>query len=178
MSVNLKQRLCFWLAIFFASFALPLSVHADEIRPAYLQLTQIDSQVFDVLWKVPARGENERLSLQVRFSDDVRAPENISSAFIGGAHLQRWQISHPSQLKNATIIIDGLPQTTTEALLRIEFLNGTSVIHRITPSAPEYLIAEPPSVMQVVTTYLVLGVEHILIGIDHLLFVFVLLLLV
>ena len=32
--------------------AVPTS--ADEFRPAYLQLTQIDAETYGVLWKVPA----------------------------------------------------------------------------------------------------------------------------
>ena len=54
--------------------------------------------------------------------------------------------------------------------------------HVVEPSpyadAPSVVIPERPSSLEVIRTYTVLGVEHILLGIDHLLFVLALLLLV
>jgi hydrogenase/urease accessory protein HupE len=46
------------------------------------------------------------------------------------------------------------------------------------PESPALVVEESPSVWQVAWTYLVLGVEHILLGTDHLLFVLALVLLV
>jgi hydrogenase/urease accessory protein HupE len=166
------------LILIVGSVFFPALTSADEMRPAYLQITQVEVQTFDVLWKVPARGENERLSLRAQFSDEVNNTGEVIDGFVGGAHLQRWQISHPDKLQNATVTIDGLIQSSSEVLLRIEYLDGKANIHRLTPASPSYLVAEPPGLMQVVGTYTVLGIEHILIGIDHLLFVLVLLMLV
>jgi hydrogenase/urease accessory protein HupE len=63
-------------------------------------------------------------------------------------------------------------------LLRVDYLDGNSSNQRLTPAAPSVTIPERPSAFEVVRTYTVLGVEHILLGIDHLLFVLALLLLV
>ena len=35
-------------------------IQADEMRPAYLELQQIDADAYDVIWKVPARGPEQR----------------------------------------------------------------------------------------------------------------------
>jgi hydrogenase/urease accessory protein HupE len=63
-------------------------------------------------------------------------------------------------------------------LLRVDYLDGTASNQRLTPDAPTVTIPERPSALEVVRTYTVLGVEHILLGIDHLLFVLALLLIV
>jgi hydrogenase/urease accessory protein HupE len=56
-------------------------------------------------------------------------------------------------------------------LVRVERLDGTTQVTRLTPAHPSFLVEASPSPWYVVRTYLVLGVEHILTGIDHLLFV-------
>ena len=42
---------------------------AHEVRPAYLELRQTAADTFDVLWKVPALGDNMRLGLYVRLPE-------------------------------------------------------------------------------------------------------------
>ena len=66
----------------------------------------------------------------------------------------------------------------TDVLVRVENLDDTTQVTRVTPSSPSFVVAATPSALEVTRTYLVLGVEHILFGIDHLLFVLALLILV
>jgi len=63
-------------------------------------------------------------------------------------------------------------------LVRIERLDGTTQVGRVTPDAPDFVVTAAASSAEVALTYLKLGVEHILLGIDHLLFVLALLILV
>jgi hypothetical protein len=42
---------------------------AHEVRPAYLELRQTAADTFDVLWKVPALGDNMRLGFYVRLPE-------------------------------------------------------------------------------------------------------------
>jgi hypothetical protein len=44
-----------WIVLLLAGFA---TAEADEFRPAYLQLRQLDATTYDVLWKVPAIDAN------------------------------------------------------------------------------------------------------------------------
>ena len=37
---------------------LAAAVSAHEVRPAYLELRQTGAETYDVLWKVPARGDD------------------------------------------------------------------------------------------------------------------------
>jgi hydrogenase/urease accessory protein HupE len=64
----------------------------------------------------------------------------------------------------------------TDALVRVQFADGTQWTERLTPAEPAAVVPLRESAFAVARVYLVLGVEHILLGIDHLLFVLALLL--
>jgi hydrogenase/urease accessory protein HupE len=66
----------------------------------------------------------------------------------------------------------------TDVLVRVENLDSTTQVTRVTPSSPSFVVAVAPGALEVCRTYMVLGVEHILFGLDHLLFVLALLILV
>ena len=157
---------------------LPMIGSAHEMRPGYLEIRESDIDTYDVLWKVPARGNNLRLGLFVRFADDVEMVTEPVAGFMGGAHIQRMRIRRDGGLTGSTVTIDGLESTFTDVLLRLERANGTEITHRMTPAAPSYVIEAEPGFGQVAWTYFMLGVEHILLGIDHLLFVLALLIVV
>ena len=72
--------------------------------------------------------------------------------------------------------IDGLESTMTDALVRIEFIDGGEWVGRLTPGAPQATIPARQGGWDVAATYLKLGVEHIMLGVDHLLFVLALIL--
>jgi hydrogenase/urease accessory protein HupE len=74
-------------------------------------------------------------------------------------------------LRGTTLRIGGLAGTMTDALVRIEFADGTSWTQRLTPGQPSASIPARQSVFAVAGVYVKLGVEHILTGVDHLLFV-------
>ena len=127
---------------------------------------------------MPALGDGLRLSLYVRFADDVEIVTEPVAGFLGGAHTQRMRIRRVGGLTGSTVTIDGLKSTFTDVLLRLERVNGVEITHRLTPAAPSYVFEAEPGYGQVAWTYFVLGVEHILLGIDHLLFVLALLIVV
>ncbi len=164
------------LVLFGFAFAAQ-TVHAHEVRPAYLELKQTAVDAFDVMWKVPARGDR-RLGLYVRLPESSKIVGEPRGMFRGGAYIERWSIVDPGALVGSTIRIDGLNTTLTDVLVRIERLDGTTQVERLTPEKPSLLIEASPSLWQFSWTYFVLGTEHILFGIDHLLFVLALLLLV
>ena len=56
---NLVLSVCFGAIL--VALSSPVSGH--EVRPAYLELRQTGSETYDVLWKVPARGDNMRLGI-------------------------------------------------------------------------------------------------------------------
>lgn len=153
----------------------PLASFAHEVRPAYLELREVQAGEFAVLWKTPMRGDM-RLSLTPEFSGRTENLTPIATRESGGAALQTWRLRTNEPLRGQSLRIVGLDTTLTDALARIEFADGTTWLRRLTPQAPAAVISEKPSGWSVAGEYLKLGVEHILLGIDHLLFVLALLL--
>jgi hypothetical protein len=171
------------LAICAALLALGIGAGADvawahEVRPAYVGITERAPETYDVVFKVPALGEALRLGLALRLPDGVELVEPPRGAFAGRAHVERSRIRRAGGLAGATIAIDGLAATLTDALVRIELADGAVQTLRVTPDAPSFTVAAAPAAGAVARTYLALGVEHILLGVDHLLFVLALLILV
>jgi hypothetical protein len=162
--------------IFLAAFASGLSAH--EVRPAYLELRETAPETYDVLWKVPARGGNMRLSLQIEFPSDTTNVTTSRTLFANEASTERWSVKRPNGLTGGTIHIAGLTATMTDVLVRMERLDGTMQVTRLTPSAPSFVVEPAPRALAVARTFTVLGIEHILLGLDHLLFVLGLLLIV
>jgi hypothetical protein len=92
--------------------------------------------------------------------------------------IERRRIRCERSLGGARILIRGLEATQTDVLVDIQRTDGGVVTTRLTPSRPDFIIPAKPSRLAVFSTYLRLGVEHILTGVDHLLFVLCLILLV
>jgi hydrogenase/urease accessory protein HupE len=152
------------------------STQAHEVRPGYLEIREAAEDSFDLTWKVPANGE-------YRLAMYVRLPENCSGtpahgSFVEAAFVERWRVSCPGGLVGRTIAIDGLSATRTDVLARVERRDGTTQTARLSPEQTSFVVDAAPSSLDVVKTYFVLGVEHILLGVDHLLFVLGLLFLV
>lgn len=150
-------------------------VSAHEVRPAYLELTQKDSESYNILWKVPGLGENLHLGLDMALPSrctNITQPRGI---MVNNSYTERWEIKCSGGLNGDTIRFNGLSGTATDVLVRLVRLNGSVQIARITPSSPYFVVTPTVQSMEVVRTYSLLGIEHILSGIDHLLFVLALL---
>ena len=160
--------------IFLCVALLALSVvtaHADVYRPAYLELTQTGEDTFDLLWKVPARGPDKRLGLYLVLPTDIETVKPTRTSFVGRAFIETSTIRRAGGLAGAEITIEGLTAVSTEVLVRIERLDGSTEVARLTPSSPSFVVTKVPQFWEVAKTYLVFGVQHILQGMDHLLFV-------
>ena len=164
----MKWTLCVLLVLF------SVTASAHEVRPAYLELHEVQANEFQVLWKTPMRGDL-RLSLSPAFSGRTDAITPIDTRQISGAAIQTWRMQAIEPLRGQTLRIVGLEATMTDTLVRAEFADGTSWTQRLTPGQPAVQIPQRQSALAVAGVYLKLGVEHILLGIDHLLFVLALL---
>jgi hydrogenase/urease accessory protein HupE len=156
---------------------LGAGAQAHEVRPGYLELQQTGPETYDVLWKVPARGDLQ-LAIAPAWPEncDVEgAPRGFAA---GGAATERRAIRCVGGLTEREVAISGLSATMIDVLVRLQRSDGTTQVVRLTPSAPAFVVEEAPRWTAVAATYLGLGVEHILLGIDHLLFVLAMLLLV
>jgi hydrogenase/urease accessory protein HupE len=170
------RRLAILLGVLGALFGH--SARADEIRPGYLEIRQTASDTYSLLFKIPALGDDLRLAIYVNLPEgtsDVAPPQ---ARFNGGAYIERRSIRRGGGLAGETIAIKGLSGTSTDVLVRIESLGGATQTERLSPAKTTFVVQAVPGSSEVATTYLRLGIEHILFGFDHLLFVLVLVILV
>ena len=149
---------------------LSLMAFAHEVRPAYLELRQTAPETYDALWKVPGQGDL-RLGLYVELPTGCTNVSEPRGSMVNNAYSERWTVKCPGGLSGGTIHIAGLSATATDVLVRLERLDGSTQVTRLTPSSPSFVVAKAASAVGVARTYTLLGVEHILSGIDHLLFV-------
>jgi len=148
---------------------LAYTASAHEVRPAYLELREEKPGQFSVTWKTPMLGD-ARLALEPEFSGDVKAITPMTTRKVPGAAVQTWTL-RAQALRGQTVRIRGLEGTMTDALVRMEFADGTSWTERLTPQQPTIVIPAQQGRFSVAGVYLKLGIEHILTGVDHLLFI-------
>jgi hydrogenase/urease accessory protein HupE len=156
--------------------ALPALAH--EVRPAYLELRETAPGHFSVLWRTPILA-GVRLPVVLKLPDSVRnvrdpAVQDLTDSLIE----RRWVDTGPAGLAGLRIEFPGLQLTITDALVRVQMLDGVKSTSIVRPAQPWIEIAASPTGWKVAGTYLYLGVEHILSGVDHLLFILALVLLV
>jgi hypothetical protein len=168
----------FLLIALFASAA-----NAHRLSPAFFGLTETAPNEYAAQWKVSISGgladtlspempEGCVVTGDVRLYvlDDLQTPRDI--------RLQHAVVRCEQPLAGGVFTVAGLERTDTDVLLRIDYADGRSFTHRLVPERPSVVIPERPGTFDVIVTYTLLGVEHILSGVDHLLFVLALLLLV
>jgi hydrogenase/urease accessory protein HupE len=167
-----------WLALtLLLAWAWSPPAPAHQFWPGYLQLRQTGTETYEAMWKVPATS-GLRLRIDAQLPDSCRATSAPIGSFTAGAYIERWNVLCAGGLNSGVITINGLASAATDALIRIERLDGSAQVAMLTADSPAVAIEAAPGWMQIAWTYLGLGVEHILLGIDHLLFVLALLFLV
>jgi hydrogenase/urease accessory protein HupE len=150
---------------------------AHEVRPGYLLIQQVAAERFEVMWRVPARGEM-RLGIYAQLPAQCVVDGQPRSFEQNATFVERWTADCAGGLNGSEVVIAGLQATLTDVLARFERLDGTTQVNRLTPSNPSFVVTDAESWLQVAATYGALGLEHILLGIDHLLFVLALLMIV
>jgi len=68
--VTALQRLLLLAVVLLGGAFAPVQAH--EVRPGYLELRQVDAEMWDLVWKVPAKGD-------LRLALDVELPENCQN---------------------------------------------------------------------------------------------------
>jgi hydrogenase/urease accessory protein HupE len=176
--MRLLAARCLRVLVLAAMALVPLTSLAHEARPAYLEIKETAPGQFSVLFRTPVLA-GTRLPLVLRMPDGVRnvrtpAVEELADSLVE----RRWIDAGANGLAGKRIDIAGLQLTITDALVRIELLDGRTIQAIARPSQPWVEIAATQSQWEVMGTYIVEGVRHILFGADHLLFVLGLLLIV
>ena len=155
-----------------------MPTHADEIRPALLDIKEQNTGLFAVTWKVPTRG-NRLLALTPQLPDSLELLGSPSVQDMPGARIEHATYkNNGAALTGQRIVIEGLPAVQTDVLLLIQLQDGTQHSAILRPGSPEFTIPLEASKLEIAGDYWRMGTIHILEGVDHLLFVLALLLIV
>lgn len=158
----------------FALFLSALSAMAHPLEPGYLQINELGSERYQVIWKVPRTG-SKPMPIDAHLPKICEQNASNDFRFVDSAFVASWSTHCPGGLNGQPIHIVGLDKTSTDTLVRITNAEGLSSTFRLTPNNTQTLIPKKQTRTDVATTYFLLGIEHILLGLDHLLFVFALL---
>ena len=154
------------------------AAQAHESRPAYLEIRETAPGQYALLFRTPVLA-GRRLPLLLGLPagvKDLKAP--VTQELTDSLVERRWIDAGPNGLAGERVEIKGLQFTITDALVRVELLDGRTVQTIARPSQPWVEIAATQAWWEVMGTYAVEGLRHILFGADHLLFVLGLLLIV
>ena len=149
---------------------------AHETRPGYLEIRETAPDHYDILWKRPVGGEVP-VDLVPVFPDACTDPGGARLQQGSGAAILRIALDCEGGLRGQTVGVEGLAGSITDVLLRVVHADGVEETHLLRPTSPTAVIGGVTGWARI-TSYLRLGIQHILLGVDHLLFVLGLLLIV
>ncbi len=150
-------------------------VNAHEVRPALLQIKQTGSSTYDVLWKIPRKGDMLPVIKPI-FPTWFTILQRDKGIEAGSGALFNMKANSTKDIHGMSISVSGIQESLIDVLVYIEFSNGEKYSLLLQPTKTIATIPYESSYASTISTYFKLGVEHILFGFDHLLFVLALLL--
>ena len=132
------RKILVWPSALAVAVLVALPVSAHEVRPAYLSVQEQSPGDFSVLFKTPMQGD-ARLALSALFSGKIEPLTPIVSQPTGDAMVQTWRMRTLEPLAGQNVLIDGLQNTMTDALVHVVFANGNSWTARLTPVSYTHL---------------------------------------
>ncbi|MEP4078477.1 HupE/UreJ family protein [Haloferula sp.] len=154
------------------------SVVAHEMQPAFLELKESPDGSIAVTWKLPFY-KGKPLPIEPSFPETWENLTEPNPSPLGNALLYRWRLKPVGQpLDGAKLSIEGPRSRITDVLLRAQLADGRALTNVLRPESPAAIITFDAKQKTLLWDYIVIGVEHILLGFDHLLFVLCLVLIV
>lgn len=155
------------------------SIKAHEVRPALLEVKELSPGVYDIMFKIPAIG-NQVIKLSTKFPDNFEPIGPVIPILKPGALVSRFTLKSTAgeSLFGKEIFFEGLTSLQIDVLVTMEFADGSTISGIVQPKSPIFKVPDRGSTSQVAGSYFQMGVFHILSGTDHLLFVFALMLIV
>jgi hydrogenase/urease accessory protein HupE len=151
---------------------------AHKLAPSLLQITEQDQDKIEVIWKESVfKKRGGRIDPVL---PDFCTPDGKPSIEKSGTGLSvRWLADcNGKSIKGSLIRVNWTGNASTCVVLRIALSDGQQIQTILTPKNPAFQVPPDQSTAQVMKSYLVLGVEHLLSGFDHMLFITGLLLLI
>ena len=166
------------LPLFFL-FAFLVPAHAHEVRPGYIEITEVARDSFDIVWKQPVRsaGANAVAGLGLRpvFPENCARLGDSRMRRLPGALVEKFSLTCDGGLFGQSVGVEGLQRTITDVLVQLALIEGGRYSLRLTADAPVQTFSGGGTFLM---AYFGLGVEHLVLGLDHILFVLGLVLLV
>src|SRR5258708_37427834 len=92
---------------------------SDELRPGYFEMRQTSPATYQLLFKIPARGEDLRLAIYVKLPEGTQDAGLPRASFSDGAYVERRTIRRDGGLAGAAGSIDGRAATSADATVRM-----------------------------------------------------------
>jgi hydrogenase/urease accessory protein HupE len=144
---------------------------AHDARPNYVQITETETNIFSVSWKVPTSMPGGALPYPT-LPDGCTTERQPAWQQAGGEYIgqQLFRCSAPLSGRGVGIEFPSInPSLST--LYKIKLANGEEHLRILKPGETEWTVPDAENRFAIATEYTWLGIEHIWIGIDHLLFV-------
>lgn len=159
----MKRLLLFgiWLFIIACPSAL-----ADDSRPVFVQITELQNNGYRITWNIPATMPSDNLPSVVLPEDCAAAGGTPAASYAGGAI---YSCSAPLSGREIKITYPRY-RSPFSAMIRLRLLSGGEQVGLLTPSEAAWRVPDAETAAGVARQYLMIGIEHILAGKDHLLF--------
>jgi len=159
------------LALVLATLAVASPARADDNRPLTLSLEHEGNGAYRALWKVPANVEARHLPAIAASGCTAQGnPRNWSDS-MGHWHEESWRCADGLGGQQVAITYP-LANPNLAAIVRYTAQPGADPqTILLQPQDTAFSVPRAEEGGSVFADFLVLGVEHILIGLDHLLFV-------
>jgi hydrogenase/urease accessory protein HupE len=161
--------------VLIASLAWPAAAH--RLAPSLLEVTETAPGEIEIFWKTPLQRPTGS-DVRPRLPENCQAQGTPEPGVQGTGATLRFRAACTGELVGSSFAVLGLAESRTEALLRLELLDGRKYQAVLRAGDEAFVVPERQDGLSVFMEYVGLGFRHILEGFDHLLFVLGLVLLV
>lgn len=161
------------LMLLLSLFAASIPAQAHEMRPILLQIEEGPQGQVTALLKLPVFRDTGMAAAQPIFPDSCEIIDSLPARQMEETVTKIWHLQCGSGLENQSIAIEGFSKLSPDALVLVQFLDGTEINHVLSADRPSGLLRKTTDSDREVhglLEYIPIGIEHILIGLDHLLF--------
>ena len=155
----MRRFLCI-LSLVLLCFIAHLNLASGHgFQPAYLEITEAGKGQFDVVWKIPLRGDL-RPPIAPTFPPHCRPATLVTADLLPGSLVERWRIDCGEQgLEGQTIEISGLPFTLMDVFLHIEMKDGRIYDAVVRGSDPSYTVLPGPGILTILRENILNGLR-------------------
>jgi hydrogenase/urease accessory protein HupE len=144
------------------------------MRPAFLQIREINPGRYEIRWKIPRIGDKV-IALSPQFPEWFVLEPSLPAIESGNGALYHYKAASTKDIHGMNFTIAGIEESMVDVLVQVELLSGEQFSMMLQPAKSNGRIPMNTSAIDTMKGYFSLGVKHIWMGVDHLLFVLALL---